>query len=313
MVTIAISTVKRLFAVSGNRCAFPKCPIPLVDSESGTLTANICHIRARSPEGPRYDPAQTDEQRNDFANLLLMCPVHHTVIDADDESYTVARLEQLKAEHEGKFQHGLPPNDELARALISVSNNAVTAGSILLASNQSGGQMAHSITNIHAAPSRQAILEPILARIPDTGNNDELNTLRVWLHNVGDARPTDLRLTVKFPEGVIRHAFQGPDKRRVNGCVEYEHDTAWFVANDLFSQLHPGDTSRQIVMEVHYFINYFRATESPDHIEMEIRNGDSPARVYKIALAQMAELEPGVPHVVRKSDAGKAFLAPVSL
>ena len=82
-------TIKRLFAVSGNTCAFPGCNIPLVDATSGKVTARICHIKARQPGGPRYDAQQTEDERHAFENLVLMCPMHHDVIDSDAETYTV--------------------------------------------------------------------------------------------------------------------------------------------------------------------------------------------------------------------------------
>jgi len=88
----SVATVKRLFAVSGNRCAFPGCALPLVDEASGKVTGRICHIRARSPEGQRYDAGQSEKKRHGFANLVLMCPLHHDVIDSDAEAYTMERL-----------------------------------------------------------------------------------------------------------------------------------------------------------------------------------------------------------------------------
>ena len=69
------ATIKRLFAVSGNRCAFPGCTLPLVDPDSGTVLGEICHIKARSPEGSRYDLTQTEVERHAFDNLLLETPL----------------------------------------------------------------------------------------------------------------------------------------------------------------------------------------------------------------------------------------------
>ena len=82
-------TKKRLFAVSGNKCYFPNCNIPLVDLESGTITGEICHIKGKKPGSPRYDPKQSNEERHGFENLLLMCSLHHKVIDDDPDSYTI--------------------------------------------------------------------------------------------------------------------------------------------------------------------------------------------------------------------------------
>lgn len=49
-------------------------------------------------------------QRNWLANLIFLCPNHHTLIDGPDtsESYPVDRLIQIKSEHEermGRAQH----------------------------------------------------------------------------------------------------------------------------------------------------------------------------------------------------------------
>ena len=112
------ATVKRLFAVSGNRCAFPECRLPLVDRASGKVTGRICHIKAESPGGPRHDPEQHDEERHGFANLVLMCPIHHDVIDSDVEKYTVERLLEIKARHEARYAGGAEPSDDVARQFL---------------------------------------------------------------------------------------------------------------------------------------------------------------------------------------------------
>ena len=55
---------------------------------------------SKVPKGPRYDPNQTVEERHAFGNLVLMCPIHHDVIDDDPDSYTVERLRSIKTTHE---------------------------------------------------------------------------------------------------------------------------------------------------------------------------------------------------------------------
>jgi hypothetical protein len=95
-------TIKQLFALSSNRCAFPECQTPIIDASRGTIMAEVCHIRSRRPRGPRYDNTQTKEQRNSFDNLVIMCRNHHKVIDGPEnlDEFTVERLEQIKREHE---------------------------------------------------------------------------------------------------------------------------------------------------------------------------------------------------------------------
>ena len=89
-------TVKRLFALSGNRCAFPDCPTRLVDQDTGTILGEICHIKGEKPTAARYDPDQDNEARHGFDNLILMCRNHHKIIDDNPEKYTVADLVEMK-------------------------------------------------------------------------------------------------------------------------------------------------------------------------------------------------------------------------
>lgn len=95
----SLRTLKRLFALSRNRCAFPKCESPIVE-DSGAVTGLVCHIKARSRGGPRYDPTQSDGERHSFENLLLLCARHSTIVDSDSFEYTDERLRSIKAAHE---------------------------------------------------------------------------------------------------------------------------------------------------------------------------------------------------------------------
>jgi hypothetical protein len=115
----SVATIKRLFAVSGNECAFPGCANPLVDAESGKVTGRICHITGKKPGTARYDASQSDTERDAFENLLLMCPIHHDVIDTDVQSYTVERLQRIKAEHEALSGAGPEVSDDIAVKLLA--------------------------------------------------------------------------------------------------------------------------------------------------------------------------------------------------
>ncbi len=111
-------TLKRLFAVSGNKCYFPNCNTPLVDKGIGTLTGEICHIKGKKTESSRYDPNQSDEERHGFDNLVLMCPLHHKIIDDDAGFYTISRLKEIKVEHEKIHAEGREPSDEIVNLFI---------------------------------------------------------------------------------------------------------------------------------------------------------------------------------------------------
>ena len=124
-----------------------------MDDGGGKVTGKICHIEGRKKGSARYNPNQSYEERRTFENLVIMCPVHHDVIDDDDESYTVGRLKELKAAHESANVGGTEPSDAVVAQLIAnISNTTIVDGSLIFTHNQMGGQVAHSITNVGPQP-----------------------------------------------------------------------------------------------------------------------------------------------------------------
>jgi hypothetical protein len=59
-----------------------------------------CHIVAESDNGPRADLTMPLDRRNSYANLILLCRIHHKVIDAQEQKYTVEVLRDMKTKHE---------------------------------------------------------------------------------------------------------------------------------------------------------------------------------------------------------------------
>lgn len=105
-------TVRALFARSGNQCAFPGCTQPLI-SDRNQFVGQICHIEAALPGGERYNPAQSDEERRAYDNLLLLCYPHHVETN-DLDGYPVERLRQFKRDHEALFEKSDFKIDEAA-------------------------------------------------------------------------------------------------------------------------------------------------------------------------------------------------------
>ena len=137
----SVATVKRLFAVSGNRCAFPGCEERLVDEAGGSIMGEVCHIKAKSSDGPRYDAQQTDEERHGFGNLVLLCPTHHARVDRDPDKYTVEKLLEIKAQHEARFAGGAEPSGAIARQLLlqPAELNVVGDHNVATVTKQSAG------------------------------------------------------------------------------------------------------------------------------------------------------------------------------
>jgi len=98
-------TKRVLFARSGNLCAFPNCNTHLVQEKTGddppSIVGNICHIKGKKPDAPRYDTGMSDQERDAIDNLILLCATHHKLIDDQYNEYTVEKLQQFKLAHEG--------------------------------------------------------------------------------------------------------------------------------------------------------------------------------------------------------------------
>jgi hypothetical protein len=131
----SISDLKRLFARSGNQCAFPKCLAQLADGK--TFLGEVCHIKGDKPASARFDPNQTPAERHGYDNLIVLCPTHHTVIDNDPEAYTVERLQKLKAEHEA---HTKPIADSAADQIVQTFVDQTISNL-----SQTGGFSAHTV------------------------------------------------------------------------------------------------------------------------------------------------------------------------
>lgn len=94
----SLDTLRRLYSLSGNQCAFPGCCHPMFNNE-GNFVGQICHIEAALPGGERFNPNMSNEARRSFGNLMLMCYDHH--IETNKEQvYPVSRLQDIKRQHE---------------------------------------------------------------------------------------------------------------------------------------------------------------------------------------------------------------------
>jgi hypothetical protein len=74
-----------------------------LDSADATLQAvigDIAHIVADKPDGPRGQSPLAAEERDNPANLVLLCANDHRSVDGNEADYPVARLLQIKETHE---------------------------------------------------------------------------------------------------------------------------------------------------------------------------------------------------------------------
>lgn len=65
----------------------------------GVKISDMAHIIAQSSDGPRGDE-EYDGDIDDYNNLILLCVIHHRIVDGNKEAYPTKRLLEIKANHE---------------------------------------------------------------------------------------------------------------------------------------------------------------------------------------------------------------------
>ena len=100
--SIAATVLKRVFAFSGNRCAFTNCEDSLF--EKHLFVGELAHICAVSVAGPRFDITLSADDLRAEKNLMLLCHRHHRLVDAFPDEYSVSILESMKHKHEQQFE-----------------------------------------------------------------------------------------------------------------------------------------------------------------------------------------------------------------
>lgn len=99
--TISSRTRKILWARSGNECAFSDCKQELIVlgiDGSSTVIGEEAHIVAQKLDGPRGDGSPPGGDIDGVANLILVCPTHHRLIDDQPQNFSIGMLVHIPAE-----------------------------------------------------------------------------------------------------------------------------------------------------------------------------------------------------------------------
>ncbi|AGI67502.1 hypothetical protein OAN307_c18460 [Octadecabacter antarcticus 307] len=95
-----------VWARAAGRCQFKNCQKALdhdlIAGKAEVNAAYLAHIVASSPNGKRGHPKRSHVLSDDASNIMLMCDVHHRIIDGEEtwEDYREELLLQWKKEHE---------------------------------------------------------------------------------------------------------------------------------------------------------------------------------------------------------------------
>lgn len=93
---------------AGGRCEYPGCNKVLWRDDLSLArmnTAYLAHIYGDQPGGPRYEAGTSERLARDPANFMLLCDVHHRLIDREDvDGHPAIDLLQFKNEHEERIE-----------------------------------------------------------------------------------------------------------------------------------------------------------------------------------------------------------------
>lgn len=104
--SIEAKTKRLLLARSGGFCGNPSCNadlFPLFGSNKITNIEHIAHIIGQSVDGPRGDENLEIGNRDNFDNIILLCPNCHTKVDKFPEHYLTSTLQEWKRTHEKRI------------------------------------------------------------------------------------------------------------------------------------------------------------------------------------------------------------------
>jgi 5-methylcytosine-specific restriction endonuclease McrA len=100
--SITDRTRKILWGRSGNLCAY--CRRVLVEDgdelSDESVVGDECHMIGEKPGAARGHIGIGRDDLDEYDNLVLLCKVHHKLVDDQPQTYPVDRLREMKAAHE---------------------------------------------------------------------------------------------------------------------------------------------------------------------------------------------------------------------
>nr|WP_321273491.1 HNH endonuclease [Alcaligenes faecalis] len=104
--SITEKSIKLLWSNAAGRCSFPGCDKRLSVEQASDIAPHtlgeMAHIKGKNRGSNRYDANQTNDERDSYQNLILLCPNHHTEIDKPENEirFPIGWLLEAKKAHE---------------------------------------------------------------------------------------------------------------------------------------------------------------------------------------------------------------------
>lgn len=124
--------IKLLWGRAAGRCAICGCKLTQDTKQNlGAIAlGEHAHIVGKQPGSARYEDGLSDNERESYANHILLCPTDHVVIDKAPEEWSAGRLHIVKAEHELRIEQtsgeGMEIHEDAALRIYSHVMDVVT-------------------------------------------------------------------------------------------------------------------------------------------------------------------------------------------
>lgn len=221
-VAITDKTRKVLWGRSGNRCAFcrQKLVVDETELDAESVVGDECHIISAAPKGPRHDPALPIEGIDEISNLLLLCRVHHKMIDDQHETYSTELLRSIRLNHEKWVESKLKDKEEVPPVRIRRFKNEIPTHLPVITS---GKDLFNLASNCHGSYQNYS---DDLSEEEVEAVGGFLQSLQDWIDICGDLQPIDKVRATRSIDNEIKElnsngfiVFAGVENQRMEGGV----------------------------------------------------------------------------------------------
>ena len=180
--------VAALMFVGRGHCYFPGCEVKICGFVGNRYFFDCvrAHIEAAEPNGPRWNPARSDEELRLPANLMWLCLKHHSAVDQDVSVYTVELLREWKASREGgdlALRSLITADEDLLRGIIDRAMTSLVER--LDGLNLPGADVAELLVRASEKLPDRAVAE-LLAKAAERMPDEDV---AMMLYNAGRALP----------------------------------------------------------------------------------------------------------------------------
>lgn len=229
-------TIKRLFSLSGNRCAFPECSIVFLNWDNDTNFSNICHIEdanANTHKADRYNPHMTPSDRASYKNLILLCPNHHNETN-DPLKYTVDGLRKMKREHENSILKLTTGQNLIVKnsSILSILINQV--GSSLLVEDFNEDNASAPNTDEKINFNNIVLYKPVIEEYSIF--QGKLNSIYEEIENQGSSKKDFLLQNIRTLYLKEKGKYKGITEIRINADSIFEN-----IENELWNIIEVSD------------------------------------------------------------------------